>query len=171
MKRACLTLDKVPAGAQIFVDSTIFIYHFTGASADCRKFLERCERGEVKGLTSVLVLAEVTHRLMTIEAVARRLVSAGNVVRKLREKPDVVRKLHVYQQQVECIPLMGIDVLSVDLKTLIRSAESRRTHGLLTNDALIATAARDLGPPHLASADPDFGRVLGLNLFRPSDID
>jgi predicted nucleic acid-binding protein len=166
-----LTLDQVPSGARVFIDSTIFLYHFTGASSDCRRFLERCERGEIKGLTSVLVMAEVAHRLMMIEAVARELISPGNVVKKLRDKPEIVRKLHVYQTQMECIPLMGIDVISIDLKALMRSAEYRRTYGLLTNDSLVATAAVDLGPPSIASADSDFKRVLRLKLFRPSDID
>jgi hypothetical protein len=47
------TLDLVPAGHRVFVDSTIFIYHFTGASLACRVFLERCEREEVNAFTSV----------------------------------------------------------------------------------------------------------------------
>ncbi|HEY8022381.1 MAG TPA: hypothetical protein VIH93_14850, partial [Thermoanaerobaculia bacterium] len=45
--------------AQVFLDSTIFLYHFTGASPECRGLLERCAAREVSALTSTLVLAEV----------------------------------------------------------------------------------------------------------------
>jgi predicted nucleic acid-binding protein len=75
-----LTLDRVPRASRIFLDSTIFIYHATGASSECRSLLERCEAGEVTGVTSVVVLAEVAHRLMIIEAVAAGRVSGKDVV-------------------------------------------------------------------------------------------
>lgn len=98
MRKACLTLDRIPASSRVFLDSTIFIYHAAGASPQCRTLLERCEAGEITGLTSVLVVAEVAHRLMIIEAVAARLVSGKNIVKKLRARPDLVRRLHVFQE-------------------------------------------------------------------------
>ena len=110
----------------MFVDSTIFIYHATGASPQCRTLLERCEAGAIIGVTSVIVLAEVAHRLMAIEAVAKGLVSGKDVVKKLRARPDLVRRLHVYQEQVERIPLMGIDVIALELDILLRSTDVRR---------------------------------------------
>ncbi|MBI3962637.1 MAG: PIN domain-containing protein [Deinococcus sp.] len=165
-----MRLDQIPSGSTLFVDSSIFIYHFTGASADCRSFLERCERGNVRGVTSVIVLAEVAHRLMMIEALARGLVPPGNLARKLREKPKIVRQLHLYQEQVEQIPLMGFQVLSLELGSLIRSAELRRRYGLLTHDALVATAALEAGLTAIASADQDFERLPDVRLFCPADL-
>jgi predicted nucleic acid-binding protein len=165
-----LKLDAIPSGTRILIDSSIFIYHFTGASRDCRLLLERCEGGDVKGMTSVIVVAEVAHRLMMIEALARGLVTGTNIARKLREKPEVVRKLRVYQEQVERIPLMGIDVVPVGLKTLVRSAQLRNRYGLLTNDSLVATAAQEEQVAALASADRDFGRIENLQLFQPADL-
>jgi len=165
-----LTLERVATATRIFLDSTIFIYHATGASPECRRLLERCEAGDVAGVTSVVVLAEVAHRLMMIEAVARGLVSGKDVVKKLRAKPAVVGGLHVYQEQVERIPLMGVDVLPLDIGTLLGSAHFRRQYGLLVNDSLVVAAARGAGVAHLASADPDFGRVKELTLYQPSDL-
>jgi predicted nucleic acid-binding protein len=165
-----LNLDEVPDGTRLFLDSTIFVYHFTGASSACRRLLERCERAEVKGLTSVLVLAEVAHRLMTIEASAARRVPAGNVAKKLREKPDVVKTLHVYHEQVERIPLMGVEVLPVGLKDLLSSHEVRRKHGLLVNDSLVVAAAQIAGVRALASADSDFLALRELDVFAPDDL-
>lgn len=165
-----MTLERVAAASRIFLDSTIFIYHATGASPECRRLLERCESGEVTGVTSVVVLAEVAHRLMMIEAVAGALVSGKDVVKKLRASPDVVGRLHVYQEQVERIPLMGVEVLPLDMGTLLRSADLRRQYGLLVNDSLVVAAARGAGVAHLASADRDFRRVKELKLYQPGDL-
>lgn len=153
----------------MFVDSTIFIYHFTGASPDCREFLERCERGDVTGLTSALVLAETAHRLMMIEAVSLKLVTPSKVPAKLREKPSLIRKLGIASEQTNRIPLMGIEVAPVDLRTFIRATELQRKHGLLMNDSLVAAAAEASRAAGIASADRDFAR-LEIDLYSPSDL-
>lgn len=165
-----MTLDQIPSGSRIFIDSTVFIYHFTASSPACRKLLERCEAGDVRGLTSTAVLAEVTHRLMMSEAVAGRLVTSGNIVKKLHARPEIVRQLHLYDEQVQRIPLMGVQVVSRDLGTLIRSAEVRRQDGLLVNDSLVVAGTRETGADGLASADGDFRRVKDLKVFTPDDL-
>lgn len=167
---ASSTLDQIPDGQRVFIDASIFIYHFTGASQACQMFLESCERGRVAGFTSVTALAEVTHRLMTIEAVAKGLVSPGNVVRRLREKPAIVRELHTYQDQVELIPLMGIVVLDLDLEILSVAAGIRYRYGLLVNDSLLAASAICQGITAMASGDSDFERVEQLQRFGPADL-
>jgi predicted nucleic acid-binding protein len=164
------TLDQVEEGSRVFIDASIFIYHFTGTSLECRRLLEGCESGLVLGFTSVTALAEVAHRLMTIEAVAKGLVSPGNVVRKLRENPGIVRQLQVYQEQTDLIPAMGVAILPLDLETMTLAAEIRRRHGLLINDSLLAASAMREGIAALASADQDFERVTELRHFRPGDL-
>jgi predicted nucleic acid-binding protein len=57
-----MRLDDLPRATSIFIDANIFIYHFTGASGECTRFLARCEAGELAGVTSVSVLLEVLHR-------------------------------------------------------------------------------------------------------------
>ena len=84
-----MRLDEIPSGSRIFVDSTIFIYHFAGASTACRTLLERCEGGDLKGLTSTVVLAEVAHRLMIVEALTQGLAPVKNLTKKLGEQPDL----------------------------------------------------------------------------------
>ena len=166
-----MTLDAIEADTSIFIDAPIFIYHFTGASTECRRLLARCERGDIRGITSVVVLAEVAHRMMTIEAVAKGLVSPGNVVKKLREKPEIVSSLRDYQDQVEKIPLMFVEVVPLDLGLLLRSAQLRTRFGLLANDSLVAASALEWNVASMASADADLARVPGLTLFRPSDLE
>lgn len=167
---ASLTLAKVSRGTRIFIDSTIFVYHFTGASPECRNFLERCEQGEIKGISSVVVLAEVAHRLMMIEAVSRGLLSGKNLVQKLRARPDIVQKLHLYQEQVDRIPIMGVEIISLELKTFLRSDELRSQYGFLMNDSLVAASAIEEEADGIASADPDFARLDAPAHFEPEDF-
>jgi predicted nucleic acid-binding protein len=165
-----LTLDQISSGTRVFVDAPIFIYHFTGVSEECRRFLERCEAADLDALTSSVVVAEVAHRLMMMEAIAEGRVTPGNVAKKLRERPDVVRQLRKYQAQVERIPLMSVEVVPVDSGTVLRSEGVRTDYGLLVNDSLVVTSARDHEAAALASADRDFERVQGLSLYRPADL-
>jgi predicted nucleic acid-binding protein len=164
------TLEEVPAGCRIFLDAGVFIYHFHRESTQCRVLLERCERGEVRGVTSVIVLLETTHRLMMAEAVRSGQATAGGVARKLRRRPDVIRGLREYRAQVACIPRWGIQVLPVDLGRCLRAADERAAHGLFTNDSVIVATMRDAGVTAIATADRDFERVEGLQVFRPTDL-
>ena len=169
-KMDSLTLDDLRDGEHVFIDSTIFVYHFSGVSPQCRNFLERCESGRLKGVSSTVVLAEVAHRLMMIEAVERKLVSGGNVAKKLRGRPEAVKRLQTYHQQVERIPLMGIKIQDLDLRLVLASEEVRRHHGLLVNDSIVAASAITAGIRSLATADGDFHRVHEINCFSPTDI-
>ena len=163
-------LPELPAGQTVFLDANIFIYHFTGLSQECSSFLERCERGELWGITAVHILLEVLHRLMMIEAVTKGLVTSGNVAKKLRKKPDVVRQLVDYQPQTEAILEMGIEVVRLTSDSLKVSYPYRRRDGLLVNDSLTAAVMEAEGILYLATADPDFTRVEGLRVYRPMDL-
>jgi hypothetical protein len=66
-----MTLDQVPAGAHVFVDANILVYHFQphpGFGPMCHRLLERIERQDIEGYTSTNLLGELAHRLMVIEA-------------------------------------------------------------------------------------------------------
>lgn len=168
--RTSSTLDALEEGSRVFLDASIFVYHFTGSSLDCRLLLEDCERGRFQGVTSVLVIAEVTHRLMTIEALAKGLITPGNPARKLREKPEIVASLHLYQEQIERIFLMGISIVGLDLAIFERAFDFRQKYGLLTNDSILAATASREGIVNMASADHDFEGVDELRAFHPSDL-
>jgi predicted nucleic acid-binding protein len=165
------TFEEVPAGCRVFLDAGVFIYHFCCESVQCRRLLERCERGDVLGVTSVIVVLEVTHRLMMAEAARSGGVSRGSVARKLRERPEVVRALGEYRRQVESIPRWGIQVLPVDLGRCLRAAEVRAETGLLSNDSVIVATMRDAGVTAIATGDRDFERVDGLQVYRPTDLE
>ncbi len=154
----------------MYLDATIFIYHFTGVSRQCTGLLSRCEADQVRGITGAHVVAEVTHRLMAIEAVRKRLVAPGNVAAKLRAHPEVVRALTDYQADLDALMAIGIQVLSLEPDDLVASADVRRATGLLTNDSLSVAMLSREGIRALATSDPDFQRVPGLRTYLPTDL-
>src|SRR5262249_7979854 len=92
-------LATLPAGTRIFIDANIFIYHFTHVplTAACTAFLQRVETGDVRGVTSVVVLAEVAHRLMILEAIRTSGVPSRTAVKQLKENPTLISQLSHYK--------------------------------------------------------------------------
>jgi predicted nucleic acid-binding protein len=165
-----MRLADLDEGSTVFIDANVFIYHFAGASPECTALLERCETREVHGSTSSLVLAEVSHRLMMIEAVERKLVTPGNVARKLARRPDVVRQLIRHEASVEAIPAMGIEITPLTEATILLGFRHQRRYGLLTNDSLIVASMQQQGVRRLATADQLLSVVDEIELLVPADL-
>jgi predicted nucleic acid-binding protein len=165
-----LNLSEIPRGSRVFVDGSIFLHHFAGASLQCRTLLERCERSEIRGATSALVVAEVTERLMCLEAVAKGLLSPGQVARKLRARPELAQKLQIHEEVTAQIPLMGVEVLPLDLRGLLAAAALRRHVGLPAGASFVAASAREAGIDAVATSEADLDRVDGLRLYKPADL-
>ncbi|MBT9170511.1 MAG: hypothetical protein DDT18_00852 [Actinobacteria bacterium] len=51
-----MRFDELPMAEAVFIDANIFVYHFTGISEECSRFLKRCEAGELRGVTTVNVI-------------------------------------------------------------------------------------------------------------------
>jgi predicted nucleic acid-binding protein len=165
-----MTLADLEEGAAVFVDANVLIYHFVGASPECTALLGRCEARDLRGVTSAVVVAEVSHRLMMIEAVERKLVTPGNVARKLARRADVVRQLARYQASIEAIPAMDIEISPVTEATILLGLRYQRRYGLLTNDSLVVASMQQQGVRSLATADERLRIVDEIELFVPADL-
>jgi len=165
-----MRLDRVEGGSEVFIDANIFIYHFTGVSDQSSHFLNRCEAGDLRGITSINVLLEVLHRLMMIEAIRRNLVQPPNIVKKLRKSPQKIKQLSEYFINTQKIPEMGIIVKPISNETIVKSQIYRAGYGLMVNDSLIVTCMEEEGLKGLASNDDGFLKVPGLSIYKPSDV-
>jgi len=166
-----MTFDAIPAGESVFVDANVFLHYFTmhpRYGAACQTFLDRIQIREVSGFTSASVLAEVVHRLMTIEACQRFGWPVRGVARRLRRHPAEVQQLTRPRQGVDEITLIGVNVLSVDKGDVSRAVDVSGRTGLLCGDASIVTAMQSHGLTSLASKDPDFDRVPGITRYAPA---
>jgi predicted nucleic acid-binding protein len=165
-----MSLANIQDGERVFIDANIFIYHFGGRSLECMALLERCSRRALLGYTPTPVLAEVLHRRMVAEAIATGLVTARTAVRKLGETPEMVKQLTQYQDDVSKIPHMHLTNLPLTLDIVQASAEVRKREGLLTNDSFVVACLREQGLTRLATANGDFDRVGGIEIYKPADL-
>jgi predicted nucleic acid-binding protein len=165
-----MTFDAIPTGLAIFVDANILLYYFTAHSRygpACKNLLDRIENKEIFGLSSAHVLAEVVHRLMTIEACQRFVWPVRGIARRLRRHPADVQQLSRSRQAVDELTLIGLDVLSVGKTDVSFTADISRQFGLLCGDALVVAVMQVHGLVHLASKDTDFDRVPGITRYAP----
>lgn len=165
-----MALNDLPDGASAFVDANIFIYHFTGASSECRTLLERAERKTIRAATGAHVILEVLHRLMIIEAVSKGLITAGQPAKKLKQNLDVIRRLTDYNRCVAEIYRLNVRVQPVTMPQVRNSEAIRSAYGLMTNDSVTAAMMFSRRINNIASLDSDLSRVPGLKLFQPSDL-
>ena len=167
---AARQFSEIADGLSIFIDANVFIYHFSGPTAlspICSAFLKRIEDGAIRGLTSTVVLMEVLHRLMILEAAGAFQIPARDALRYLKEHPQQAKGLLAHQVTVPKIREMGVDVVVVGMEDILRSSEIKRQHGLLTNDAVLLAVMERSGVTALASNDPDFQAVGTITLYRP----
>jgi predicted nucleic acid-binding protein len=66
---------------------------------------------------------------------------------------------------------MHLTILPLTLDTVQASAEVRRREGLLTNDSFVVAFMREQGLTQLATANGDFDRVSGIEIYKPADLE
>lgn len=160
----------VPAGASLFVDANVFIYallRFPRVGELCERFVERVARGELRAATSSHVLSNVAHRLMTVEACTKWNIPYAGIARHLQRHPEQVKELHTFQEAVQGIEQIQVELLPVTEQHVFQATEISRQHGLLSNDALIVAMMQSSGLTLLASSDADFDIVPGITRVVP----
>lgn len=165
-------LPDLEDGSSIFIDANIFVYHFFKKSKfnpTSSNFLERAEKGEIKGVTSTSVVQEATHRMMIMEAATILPdLKTKNIVGYLKAHSDIVKKLITHQVIPEKIASFNLEIISPDINTIQRSQQMKRRYGFLSNDALSLQIMEDLKINDLAFNDSDFERVTFIALYKPS---
>lgn len=118
-----MNLNDLPRGALVFIDANIFVYHFSGVSAECRTLLKRVEQKELRAATGAHIVLEVLHRLMTIEAISKGLITLGQPAKKLKQNPDLIKQLGDYAKCVTEIGGLDIRVHPVTTRQIRHSEQ------------------------------------------------
>ena len=118
----------------------------------------------------------MTNRPATFDAQAatvdrRAGLSEPHCQRKLGETPEVVKQLTQYQDDVSKIPHMHLTILPLTLDIVQASVEVRKREGLLTNDSFVMAFMREQGLTQLATANGDFDRLVGMTIYKPTDLE
>lgn len=164
-----MTLNTIPAQEPVLLDANIVLYAVNGASEQCRMLLHRCAEGDVRGIVTTHILAEIQHRLMLAEAMENDWIAGKNPARQLAAKPDRIRRLTRYEEAMRDLLSIGLHIEPLQREDLLESISLQRLHGLMTNDALLAAVARRLRAG-IASADKGLSAVRGISVYRPGDL-
>jgi hypothetical protein len=165
-----MNFAQILAGEAIFLDANVLIYHFINDpkyGPACTQLLKRVELQQVRGFTSAHVLADVAHRLMTLEAMQRLGWPATGLAVRLRKHHAEIPKLTVYRQAITDLPHLRIQVLPLTQALVEAATQLSQQHELLTDDALIVATMQHNGLASLASEDADFDRVPGITRYSP----
>ena len=166
-----MTFADLSAGASLFLDANILVYHFEPHPVfglACNQLILSIENDELRGLTSTHVLSEVAHRLMAMEASLLPGWTAAKVVQRLRQQPAVLQSLGRFRSAVQTVLQSRIEVLTIAPALIATAAAISQQTGLLSNDALIVAVMQNHGFSNLASNDADFDRVHGLTRYAPA---
>ncbi len=162
-------LADLAPGARVLVDANIFIYAANGTSQVCLDFLQRCAQQELRGITTLEVLAEVCHRLMLEDALAAGTISRASAS-LLRRSSGAIRSLRSYWPSMARLLNMNLLLLPLDRERFQHAETIRERYGLLTNDSLVLAAADSYGIRNLATRDDDFDHVRWLTVHKPEDV-
>ncbi len=165
-----MMLNRIPKGEIVLIDANIFIYAIRGVSKQCMKLLNRCAAGEILGVITSHLLAEVMHRLMIAEAIENEWISGSNPAKKLAEKPGRIKILYRYKQAINSILAIGVRFETLEKLDFIVGMRIQQETGLLTNDALLIAVGERLRIHTIASADNNFSKVHKINLYSPNDL-
>jgi predicted nucleic acid-binding protein len=166
-----MTFVQIPPGTAIFLDANTLIYHFSNERTygpACTQLIKRVELGDLSGFTSAPALADVAHRLMTLEAMNRNAWPQAGLAARLKKHHGEIPHLSIYRQAIAGMPLLGIQVLPITFSTVEAATLLSQQHELLTGDALVVAVMQAHGLTNLASNDTDFDRVLGLTRYAPA---
>jgi predicted nucleic acid-binding protein len=165
-----MNFAMIPAGEAVFVDANVFVYDFTPVALygpASNALLKRFERKELQGITSSLVLHDVAHRAMTLEACQTLGWPYAGIGKRLRTHPAEIQRLTRFRRMLDEILALGVEVLDVSVKHVLLAGDLSRRHGLLSGDALVVAMMQSNGLVNLASGDNDFDRVPGIVRFSP----
>jgi predicted nucleic acid-binding protein len=165
-----MTFDQIPAGVKVFLDANSLVYHFTNDpkyGAACTQLVNQVEQRALSGFTSTDALGDVTHRLMTLEAIAVNGWPYAGIAARLRKHHHAISKLTIFQRAIASLPQLNIQVIPITRLLLEGATLVSRQFELLTGDALVVAVMQAHGLTHLASNDADFDRVPGLTRYTP----
>ena len=166
-----MTFDQILAGSAVFLDANTLVYHFTNDpkyGVTSTRLVQQVEQGALSGFTSTDVLADVAHRVMTIEAIAVNGWPYAGIAAWLRKHHHAIATLTIFRQAIASVPKLNIQVIPITQQLLEVATLASQQFELLNGDALIVAVMQAHGLTHLASNDADFDRVPGLTRYQPT---
>jgi predicted nucleic acid-binding protein len=133
------SLNNLPDGTIVYVDSNIFIYDATNHpkyAASCSIFLDRVESGEISGVTSVLSINETVHKLSVIELSTKLKKKPALILPLVKKDPSLLDDLVAPFLAAENIMNMNLELVNLLVPMFVVVLESMKQYRLMSNDAI-----------------------------------
>src|SRR5439155_10381800 len=121
----------------------------------------------ILGWTSIHLLPEIAHKMMTTEANARLGWPFAGMANRLRRNPVEVQKLTSHRLAIDRVAHSRVQVLPFVVTHVLAATAVSQQLGMLTNDALSIAIMQANGLSKIASHDTDFDRVPGITRYSP----
>ena len=164
------SLNDLPVGNVVYVDSNIFIYDTTGHpkyALSCSKFLDRVEFGGITGITSILTINETVHKLSIIELSSKMKERPVSIIRLIKEDPSLLDTLDNPFIVAEAIVAMNLEIVSFSDLIFAKALRFMKQHRLMSNDAVHLATMKRYGITNIATNDRDFERIEWLKVWKP----
>jgi len=164
------SLNNLPDSANIYVDSSIFIYDATNHpkyAASCSVFLDRVETGEISGVTSILGISETVHKLAVIELSSKLKKKPVSIISLIKKKPSLLDDLEAPFLAAEDIMNMNLEIVNLFVPIFIAALEFMKSYRLLSNDAIHVATMKRHSIINIATNDSDFERVGWIKVWTP----
>ena len=165
-----LSLDAVPDGSRILIDTDVWLYLFTGNSPECVRLGARCNEGSIQAYITTIVVGEFCHHAMMLEARQKGILSNNNPASFLAKRNSLVRCLGEYRVPVQHWLHGGVEVVTVEKDDIFASLTIQERFGMMTNDSLNLAVMSRLGIRQLATCDTTFDHMDELDIYQPKDI-
>ena len=164
------SLDSVPDGSRILIDTDVWLYLFTGNSSECIRLGARCNEGAIQAYITTIVVGEFCHHAMMLEARQKGILSNSNPASFLAKRNSLVRCLGEYRTPVQHWLHGGVEVVSVEKDDIFAALTIQERFGMMTNDSLNLAVMSRLGIRQLATCDTTFDHLSELTIYQPKDI-
>ncbi len=164
------SLNNLPDGTVVYVDSNIFIYDATNHpkyAASCSVLLDRIESGEISGVTSVLSINETVHKLSIIELSTKLNKKPVSIIPLIKKKPSLLDGLVTPFLAAENMMNMNLEIVNLLVPMYVVVLESMKRYRLMSNDAIHVATMKQRGISDIATNDPDFERVGWIKVWKP----
>ena len=161
------SLNDLPSGKVVYVDSNIFIYDTTGHpkyTPSCSKFLDRIESGEITGITSILTISETIHKLSIIELSSKMEKRPVSIIRLVKKDPSLLDTLDIPYMAADDMMNMNLEIVSFSDLIFAKALKFMKRHRLMSNDAVHLATMRKYGATNIATNDRDFERIEWLSV-------
>ena len=165
------SLDSLPSGSKIFIDTNIFLYDIMGYTkfqSACVNFLQKMEGSAYSAATSTQVLNEVMFKLILAEITKKyNLRRENEAIRLIKERAETISSLTQVWKNYSAIKAYPLTIYGIDQATMDTAIDLSKRFGLLISDATHIAIMKAQGIANIATNDGDFERVNGIVIYKP----